>query len=182
MSEARPSGAETEPRPSAAETGLRGPRLGIDLGQARIGLAISDPDAVFAAPFAALERATGKPPKLALAEDLAALAEVVREHRIALVVVGWPRNLKGEAATAARTAEEFVRRLGEVIAPVPVRLVDERVTTLLAHRQLREAGVSGKRLVRKGQRGVVDQLAATAILQGWLDGKDRARDEREGRA
>ncbi|EFV13869.1 Holliday junction resolvase RuvX [Segniliparus rugosus] len=158
-----------------------GPRLGVDLGQARIGLAISDQGGVFAAPLMALERATGKPPKLALADDLAALAGVVEEHRIALVVVGWPRNLKGEAARAARTAEEFVERLRAAVAPVPVRLVDERVTTLLAHRQLREAGVSGKRLVRKGQRGVVDQLAATAILQGWLDGPGREETQGSGR-
>lgn len=156
-----------------------GPRLGVDLGQARIGLAISDPGGVFAAPLAALDRAVGKPPKIALADDLAALAAVVEERMIALVVVGWPRNLKGEAARAARAAEEFVERLRAVIAPVPVRLVDERVTTVVAHQQLREAGVSGKRLVRKGQRGVVDQLAATAILQGWLDGPGREANKGE---
>ena len=80
------------------------------------------------------------------------------------VVVGLPRTLAGEEGAAAEAARTYAGRLSERIAPVPVRLVDERLTTVDAHRNLRASGVEGRR-----QRSVVDQAAAVLILQTALD-------------
>jgi putative Holliday junction resolvase len=88
----------------------------------------------------------------------------VTEYDAVEVIVGLPRTLADRAGTSALDAIEIADRLAERVAPVPVRLADERLTTVTAQRSLREAGVRAK-----GQRAVVDQAAAVAILQGWLD-------------
>ncbi len=80
------------------------------------------------------------------------------------VVVGLPRTLAGDEGAAAEAARTYAGRLSVRIAPVPVRLVDERLTTVDAHRNLRESGVDGRR-----QRSVIDQAAAVLILQAALD-------------
>jgi putative Holliday junction resolvase len=82
------------------------------------------------------------------------------------VVVGLPRTLAGRTGQAALTAEAYADALAERIAPVPVRLADERLTTVTAARMLSSRGVKGGR-----QRAVVDQAAAVEILQGWIDGR-----------
>lgn len=151
-------------RPSSVTDPGRGRRLGIDVGSVRIGVASSDPDGMLATPVETVarakpnERASGPP------SDIARIAEIVREYEAVEVIVGLPRTLRGEKGTAAAAAMAFAERLRAVIAPVPIRLSDERLTTVSAARALRDSGVRAR-----GQRQVIDQAAAVAILQGWLD-------------
>ena len=133
--------------------------LGLDLGDARIGVAISDPDRRLAVPLGTVR--TGAP------ADLKAIADLVREHDVALVVVGHPLLLSGEAGARARHAEAFAEALRSVLG-VEVVLHDERLSTVEAERALREAGASGRR-----RREAVDRSAATVILQSFLDGSPR---------
>jgi putative Holliday junction resolvase len=102
------------------------------------------------------------------ASDLRRLAELVVEHEAVEVVVGLPVTLAGTEGPAAVEAREYAQALARVIAPVPVRLSDERMSTALASRRLTERGVRGKR-----QRAVVDQAAAVEILQSWLSTQRR---------
>ncbi|MDQ1710936.1 MAG: putative pre6S rRNA nuclease [Frankiaceae bacterium] len=135
----------------------RGARIGVDVGSVRVGVAVSDPDGILATPVATLPRdAEG-------GADLAALAALVAEHDAVEVVVGHPRHLSGAAGAAAREAEAYAAALADRVR-VPVRLVDERLTTVSATRMLSDRGVRGK-----AQREVVDQAAAVAILQSALD-------------
>ncbi|MFY1621429.1 Holliday junction resolvase RuvX, partial [Micromonospora sp. WMMD736] len=92
------------------------------------------------------------------------LAELVDEMGAVEVVVGLPRTLADRTGQSARAAIDLADQLAARIAPVPVRLADERLTTVSAQRSLREAGVRAK-----GQRAMVDQVAAVGILQNWLD-------------
>jgi len=132
-----------------------GVRIGIDHGDARIGVARSDPSGFLATPVETVRRGRG---------DLARLHRIITEQEAVEVVVGLPRTLSGDEGAAAEAARTYAGRLSERIAPVPVRLVDERLTTVDAHRNLRESGVDGRR-----QRSVVDQAAAVLILQAALD-------------
>jgi putative Holliday junction resolvase len=134
----------------------RGRVLGLDLGDARIGVAISDDGRRLAVPVGTVR--TGAP------ADLRAIAELVREHDVAVVVVGHPLLLSGEAGSRAHHAERFATALRDVLG-VPVRLHDERLSTVEADRALRATGAGGRR-----RRGLVDRSAATVILQSWLDG------------
>jgi putative Holliday junction resolvase len=123
----------------------------------RIGVAVSDPDGILATPVETVRRErTGK--------HLRQLSALVAEHDIVEVIVGRPRTLADRAGTSAQDAVEVADALAGRIAPVPVRLADERLTTVVAQRSLREAGVRAK-----NQREVIDQAAAVGILQGWLD-------------
>lgn len=130
--------------------------LGLDLGAARIGVAISDPGRRLAVPMGTI--AVGQPPG-----ELKAVAELVRTNDVTAVVVGWPRSLSGEDGPAAMHATAFAEALRAVLE-IPVRLQDERLSTVEAERALREAGITGRR-----RREVVDQTAASVILQSWLD-------------
>ena len=134
--------------------------LGLDLGDVRIGVAISDPERRLAVPLGTVH--TGAP------SDLRAIASLVREHEVTLVVVGHPILLSGEAGARARHAEAFVEALGGFLG-MPVVLHDERLTTVEADRALREAGASGR-----DRRRVVDRSAAAILLQAYLDGLPRA--------
>jgi putative Holliday junction resolvase len=96
--------------------------------------------------------------------DLDKLARLVADREAVEVVVGLPRSLSGKSGPAARAAREYAEALASRIHPVPVRLSDERLTTVAATRRLAEGGIRG----RKG-RQVVDRSAAVLILQGWLD-------------
>jgi putative Holliday junction resolvase len=96
------------------------------------------------------------------------LAILVHDHEIVEVVVGLPVTLRGQEGPAAQQARAYAERLGEVIRPVPVRLADERMSTVVATRRLSERGVRTRR-----QRAVVDQAAAVEILQAWLDAQRR---------
>jgi putative Holliday junction resolvase len=135
----------------------------VDVGTVRVGVAASDPAGILATPLATLARDPSGD------ADLAKLARLVAEREAVEVVVGLPRSLSGKRGRAARGAEEYARLLAQRIDPIPVRLSDERLTTVAANRRLGEAGIRG----RKG-RTVVDRSAAVLILQGWLDGARRA--------
>ncbi len=143
---------------------VEGVRIGVDVGTVRVGVAASDPGGVLASPLATLARDPRG------AADLARLARLVEERGAVEVIVGLPRSLSGRHGPAARAAEEYAAALSERVDPIPVRLSDERLTTVAATRRLAEAGTRG----RKG-RSVVDRSAAVLILQGWLDGARRAR-------
>ncbi|QOC92606.1 Holliday junction resolvase RuvX [Micromonospora craniellae] len=149
-------------------TGLsRGVRLGVDVGQVRIGVSRSDPHGVLATPLVTLSREQN-PSSDAVPTDLSEVAALVAEHEAVEVVVGLPVNLAGKHGPAAEHVKAYARQLAEVIAPVPVTLTDERMSTVVASRRLAERGVRGKR-----QRAVVDQAAAVEILQSWLDTQRR---------
>ena len=143
--------------PGRPEDPGRGRRLGIDVGSVRIGVAVSDPDAVLATPVETVRRDKSD-------RHLRRLVHLVAEHNVVEAVVGLPRTLAGRSGASAQDAVALADRLAARITPVPVRLADERLTTVTAQRSLREAGVRSR-----GQRAVVDQAAAVAILQGWLD-------------
>lgn len=144
-----------------------GVRLGVDVGEARVGVAVCDPEGILATPLVTLARDRAAAPD-AVPSDMSELARLVAEHRAVAVVVGLPVSLSGREGPAAAVAREYARRLGEVVAPVPVILADERMSTVLANRRLSERGVRGKR-----RRTVIDQAAAVEILQGWLDTQRR---------
>jgi len=132
-----------------------GVRLGIDPGDARIGVARSDPSGFLATPVETVRRGKG---------DLRRIARLVTEHEAVEVVVGLPRSLSGGEGPAAVKTRVWADTLAEVLAPVPVRLVDERLTTLSAEAMLRDRGLKGRQ-----RRAVVDQAAAVVILQQALD-------------
>lgn len=133
----------------------RGVRVGVDVGSVRVGVAICDPDGMLATPLDTVTRGPG---------DLDRLAGMVAENHALEVVVGLPRSLSGGEGPAAATARGFAGALARRVAPCPVRLVDERLSTVAATRGLRERGMSA----RQG-RAVIDQAAAVVILQGALD-------------
>jgi putative Holliday junction resolvase len=132
-----------------------GVRLGLDPGDARIGVARSDPTGFLATPVETVRRGRG---------DIGRLRRLVAETEAVEVVVGLPRSLSGREGPSAVKVREFARTLARQIDPVPVRLCDERLTTVSAESMLRERG-------RKGadRRSVVDMAAAVLILQNALD-------------
>lgn len=132
-----------------------GIRLAVDVGSARIGVARCDPDGLLATPLTTIGRGRG---------DLDSLAALAAEQGAIEVLVGLPTGLSGREGAAAGGARAFAAAVAARLAPVPVRLVDERFTTVLAHDALREAGRGSR-----ARRPVVDQAAAALILQGALD-------------
>lgn len=141
-----------------AEGFRRGVRLGVDVGSVRVGLAACDASGLVASPVETLRR---DPRGLSDVERIA--AEVVERGAIE-VVVGLPTSLSGRQGAAAQAALDYSLTLARRVAPVPVRLVDERLSTVSAHRALHDAGVRGRR-----HRSVVDQVAAVMVLQTALD-------------
>jgi putative Holliday junction resolvase len=133
----------------------RSVRLGIDLGTVRIGVAASDPSGFLASPVETVKRGPG---------DLDRIVAIAAERAAGAVLVGLPRSLSGNDGPAAAAARRWAGELAERLAPIPVRLVDERLSTVAAGRDLRAAGVSGRKA-----RGVVDQAAAVVFLQAALD-------------
>ena len=133
-------------------------RIGVDVGAVRVGVAVSDPAGVLAMPVATLRR------DLDGGSDLDELARLVVERAAVEVVVGLPRTLAGEEGPAAAAARGYAEDLAARVTPVPVRLVDERLSTVVAQQQLREQGVRAR-----DQRPMVDQAAAVTILQSALD-------------
>lgn len=137
--------------------------LGVDLGSARVGVAVSDPGGVLASPYEVLRRGASH------ADDHARLRAIVEEVEADVVVVGLPLSLDGTHGPAARLVEDEVVELRSAL-PVPVELYDERFTTVTADRALAAGGTRGK-----ARRRVVDQAAAAVLLQAWLDGPGRSR-------
>lgn len=132
-----------------------GVRLGIDPGDARIGVARSDPTGLLATPVETVRRGRG---------DVARIARIAREDEAVEVVVGLPRSLSGGEGPAARKVRAFAATLATALSPVPVRLADERLTTVSAEAMLRDRGKKGAK-----RRAVIDQAAAVLILQHALD-------------
>lgn len=134
-----------------------GVRLGIDVGDVRVGVARSDAAGILAVPVATVTvRDT--------ADVRAEVSAMVTENRACEVIVGWPRTLAAQEGPAAHKVRLFARELAERIHPVPVRLVDERLSTTAALAGYREQGLSTRRT-----RTRVDQAAAAIILQSALD-------------
>ena len=132
-----------------------GVRIAVDVGSVRVGIAACDPDGVLATPVETLRRGPG---------DLARIAQLVQERAAVEVVVGLPRSMSGKEGPAASAARDFAASLAQRVAPCPVRLVDERLSTVAATRSMQASGVSAR-----DARGTVDQAAAVVILQGALD-------------
>lgn len=140
----------------------RGVRLGVDVGQARVGLAASDPDCILASPVRTLKRDAKK------GFDRRLIVREALERDAVMVYVGLPVNLQGRSTAstedAVRYAEDLAVELGEAGSRARVHLVDERLSTVSAHRQLREAGLD-----TRSHRSVVDQVAAVQILEQAMD-------------
>ena len=140
----------------------RGVKLGVDVGQVRVGLAVSDPDGTLAMPVKTLKRDAKKN------SDIRVLVREAVERGAVQVFVGLPRSMKGTETASTVMAREYAQALLAELErsgfPVPVSLVDERLTTVSAHRSLHEAGLNSKE-----HRRVVDQAAAVAILQHAID-------------
>ena len=159
----RPSGAPSRPSPAwdpPTHADAPGPvrpgvRLAIDVGSVRIGVARSDPGGVLASPLTVVRSGPG---------DLDELARLASGAEAIEVIVGLPTSLSGREGAAAATAREFAAQLAGRLAPVPVRLVDERFTTTTAHAALRRGGKDSR-----ARRSVVDAAAAAVLLQAALD-------------
>lgn len=132
----------------------RGVRLGIDVGRARVGVARCDPDGLLATPVETVPRDD---------DTVARLATLAEEHSAVEVLVGLPLNLRGEDTPSTTDAREFAQALAAA-SGVPVRLVDERLSTVTAHAALRSSGRS-----QRSSRSIVDQVAAVVLLQQALD-------------
>jgi putative Holliday junction resolvase len=131
--------------------------LGLDLGERRIGVALCDSAGVLATPYEVVTRSGDR------ARDHARIGALVEEAGAEVIVVGLPLSLDGSKGPAALGVEAEVAELRDHLG-VRVELWDERLSTVEATRRLRSAGVSGRK-----RRHVIDQVAATVILQAWLD-------------
>ena len=135
--------------------------LGLDLGDRRIGVAVSDADQVLATPYETVQRVGDRP------REHRRLAELVAETGAEVVVVGLPLSLSGDAGPAARKVRREVAALRAAL-DVPVETYDDRLTTVTADRSLHAMDVKGAR-----RRQVIDQVAAAVLLQAWLDARRR---------
>ena len=132
-----------------------GVRLGVDVGSVRVGVARSDPGGVLASPLEMIAHSRA---------DIDRLAKLVTGHEALEVIVGLPTTLAGREGPAAAAARQVASALAARIAPVPVRLFDERFTTTTAHAVLRQSGKDSR-----ARRQIVDQAAAAVLLQAALD-------------
>lgn len=133
--------------------------LAFDFGKRRIGLAISDPLGITAQGLPTFERKR-------LREDLSSLAKLVRDQKVALLLFGNPKYMSGDESQQSAQVREFAGRLAEITS-IPVLYWDERFTSAQAHRLLGEEGMK-----RENRKGKVDQIAATLILQDYLESLD----------
>jgi len=137
------------------------PILGIDFGQARIGVAISDELRMLAHPVETIPSAS---------KAIERLATIAREKNVERIVVGVPRLMSGGLGSAAEAVMQFVEKIRKAVQ-CEVVTWDERLTTVAAHRALRDAGKK-----TRATRGYVDQVAAQMILQGYLDSLSNAQE------
>jgi putative holliday junction resolvase len=129
--------------------------IGLDHGDARIGVAISDELGMLAHPLETIHLKEGDP--------LLRIRQIVDANKIGMIILGLPRNMDGTYGPAAEKVRVFADQLKAAVA-CPVKLWDERMTTKAAQRSLHAAGRNVKQ-----SREVIDQAAAQLILQGWLD-------------
>lgn len=153
----------TPDQPGVDDPGL-GRRLGVDVGTVRIGTALSDRAASLATPLETIARKTRyrQPDKA----DIARLVTIIKEYEVVEVVIGLPRNLKGEGSKSVLQAKEIAFRLRRRCPKLAIRYGDERLTTVVATQALQASGRSSR-----NSRDVIDQAAAVEILQSWLDGR-----------
>ncbi|MDN3310491.1 Holliday junction resolvase RuvX [Microbacterium oryzae] len=132
----------------------RGVRLGVDVGKARVGVARCDADGMLAVPVETVPRGE---------RSIARIVELAAEHGPLELVVGLPLNMRGDDTPSTQDARDFAAELSRAQS-APVRMVDERLSTVSAHAALRQSGRS-----QKGSRGIVDQVAAVVLLQHAVD-------------
>ncbi|TBW23048.1 Holliday junction resolvase RuvX [Arcanobacterium bovis] len=132
-----------------------GVRIAVDVGGVRVGVAKTDSAGILATPVGTFQRGRN---------DLDAVVELVKNNDVLEVYVGLPKNMDGTEGKTARDARKWARWISRRIAPVEVRLIDERLTTVSAHRQLHEAGRR-----ENSHRTVVDQVSAVIILENAMD-------------
>jgi len=132
--------------------------MGLDVGDRRIGVALSDPIGLTAQRLTLIERS-------GLTRDVDAVCALVKQHDVEALVVGLPLTLRGERGVQAGKVEVLVRHLRRHLT-IPIHLIDERLTTVQGQRVLRETGAS-----RRTRKQVIDQIAAQLILQQFLDGQ-----------
>ncbi|MDX6229341.1 MAG: putative pre6S rRNA nuclease [Frankiales bacterium] len=137
-----------------------GVRIGVDVGSVRVGVAASDASAMLASPVETLRR------DLRGGTDLERLRALTLEREAVEVFVGLPRSLNGSEGPAAAAARDYARALAVLVAPVPVRLADERLSTVSATRSLI---ASAPKAGARKRRQQIDQAAAVVILQSALD-------------
>ncbi len=160
------AGFDEVSRPTAESDPGRGRRLGIDVGTVRIGLALSDPDGILASPLRTVHaRDDGG--------DVRQVAREVEENFVVEIVIGLPVALRGNSTASTAKAKAFASALYDELAQrghqsIPIRMVDERMSTVAATAAMHASGVN----VKKGRKRI-DQAAAVHILQGWLDGRKR---------
>jgi len=148
-----------------------GRRLGVDVGDVRVGVATCDPDGLIATPVETIRQGDGAIPRL---------VALAAEYQVIEIVVGLPLSLSGGEGPAAAKVRAFAADLVPAVAPVSVRLVDERMSTMTADSHLRASGMAGtNKQSGKKRRAVIDQAAATVILQTALDA-ERTRNEPPG--
>jgi putative Holliday junction resolvase len=140
--------------------------LGVDLGERRIGLAITDPSGVLASPHATLTRAAQS------TDDHQAIVDVAVELGATRIVVGLPRSLSGELGRAARSVLDEVAAITGLARPVGIEVdtYDERFSTMIAQRNLR-ASTPKRSKRQRAQRESIDASAAAVILQSWIDAR-----------
>ncbi|HEY9721669.1 MAG TPA: Holliday junction resolvase RuvX [Oscillatoriaceae cyanobacterium] len=138
--------------------------LGLDVGTKTIGIAVSDPLGITAQPVTTIRRT-------AMQADLQELQGLIDLYNASLLVVGYPRNMNGSVGDQARFVERFVEAVREA-CPVPIELVDERLTTRIAQQAMIMGNVKAER-----RRQIIDQQAAAVILQGYLDRQSRLKKE-----
>ena len=132
--------------------------LALDVGDRRIGVAISDDLCLIAHPWKVIERKS-------LKEDISHLRRIVEDEKTQEMIVGMPLNMDGTSGRQAEKVKGFVTHLKSEFS-LPIKIWDERLTTVAAERPLREAGLSGRK-----RRKVIDKLAACFILQNYLDSR-----------
>ncbi|KQQ27515.1 Holliday junction resolvase RuvX [Frondihabitans sp. Leaf304] len=147
------------------DTGFRrGARIGVDVGKARIGVARTDPDGLIATPIETVTRSGSPKDTGAAGDDVKTILAHATELDAIEIVVGLPLSLSGGDTPSTSDAREFAERLARGADPRPVRLVDERLSTVTASSALRASGRSSKK-----QRSVIDQVAAVIIVQHAID-------------
>jgi putative Holliday junction resolvase len=133
------------------------PALGIDHGEARIGIAATDPLGILAHPVETIDvRAT---------DSIERIATLVKQRNVRTLVVGLPVRIDGTEGTAAEKVRGFAKKLSARLPDIPLEFVDEAYTTMAAASKLREAGRKAKQ-----QKGIIDQAAAVEILDAWMNG------------
>ena len=139
--------------------------LGLDIGAARVGVAVSDRDGTVASPVAVLDAR-------ALARDVRALVRIAEDYEAECLVVGMPLTMAGEEGPQAAIVRAEAERLAAALG-LPVEYHDERLSSAEARRVMRESGKS-----EKAQRGALDKVAAAIVLQGWLDARRATQEDR----